>query len=84
MVDGEKRVMARLAAKGDGDADLRKDIEGASGCVSRRPCHFWAVSLGDIKKRKIWSLLFTDALLRADVFGRDVLLRAPHGMGPIE
>ena len=76
-VHGKKDVRARLAAKGYQGPDLRAWCVGASGRVSLRSSRLQGMPLGASKKLEIRISDVKYALLRADGFGREVIVRAP-------
>ena len=78
-VDGEKTIQARLVAKGYQDPDLRMGNVDIAGCVSRGSSHLQLIFLGALTKWPLRNLDIKNACLQADVFGREVYLRAPRG-----
>ena len=82
IVEGKKRVTARLVAKGFQDPDLKDGLVETSGCVGLRSSHLQVISPSAIRQRKLWSLDIKNAFLRADGFDRDVFLHAPEEWDP--
>ena len=82
MVDGAQTARARSATKGDQDPDLKAGSVDASGCVSPRSPRLRVVSLGALKKWRIWSLHIKNAPPQAAGFGRDVHLRTHAAWDP--
>ena len=63
------------------DPDLKNGLGETSGCVSPRPSHVQATSLGDLEKREIRTL-GKHAFLQSDGFRREVFLRSPVKWNP--
>ena len=76
MAGGKTNVKARLPAKGYQGPDLNGGSVDAFGRVSLRSPHFEVMSLGSLRKWRIWILRL------ASVFGPKVFLRASVEWGP--
>ena len=77
LVDGRRTVKARLVARGFQDPDLAAGLVDTPSCVSLRPSHLQVISLGALKKWKLWGLDIKNASPQAYPFPREVYLHAP-------
>ena len=61
--EGKKTDEARLVAPGFQDPVLAEGFVDTSSCVSMRTSHLQVISLGALKKWKLWSLGLKNAFL---------------------
>ena len=68
--EGKKTAKARLVAKGCQYPDQRDGNVDIAGFAGRRSSHFHSISLGALKRWKIWSRGTENAFFRAHGFDR--------------
>ena len=82
MVEGERDVVVRLAAKRRRDPDLVVGLAERSGSVSRRSSHDRVLAVDALTKLGIWSEGIRGAYPQAGGRRHDVSLRAPAEWDP--